>query len=274
MRIVFLVFLALLGKSYAFSVSDFFLNPNQQGQKLMQQQNFKEAEKTFTKPDWRATAAYRAGDFKTAAQQYNRLQNSLGFYNEGNALAHMGKLKEAIQAYDKALAIDPKHSDALYNRKIVADLLKQQEQKDKDSKTEQQNQDKKNQEGKDLEKNTSQQKQNDGSEKKQDQQQNQNQNQKSDSKEQPAKNQSAEEKKSEEQTVKPENSQEKQNQKQEKTTKPKEEDNIGKKPLSPQEKEAQQAKNQWLRLVPDDPGGLLREKFIRDHLRREGDFYP
>jgi Ca-activated chloride channel family protein len=29
-----------------------------------------------------------------------------------------------------------------------------------------------------------------------------------------------------------------------------------------------QAAEQWLRSVPDDPGGLLREKFRREHLRR------
>ncbi|HHF0526846.1 TPA: tetratricopeptide repeat protein, partial [Legionella anisa] len=39
------------------------------------------------------------------------------------------------------------------------------------------------------------------------------------------------------------------------------------------EREKQQAKEQWLRLIPDDPGGLMREKFLRDHLRRERGWY-
>ena len=30
----------------------------------------------------------------------------------------------------------------------------------------------------------------------------------------------------------------------------------------------QRANDQWLRMIPDDPGGLLREKFLRDHVRR------
>ncbi|SCX92676.1 Ca-activated chloride channel family protein, partial [Legionella micdadei] len=42
---------------------------------------------------------------------------------------------------------------------------------------------------------------------------------------------------------------------------------------SAEELEKQQAKEQWLRLIPDDPGGLMREKFLRDHLRREGGWY-
>jgi Ca-activated chloride channel homolog len=34
-------------------------------------------------------------------------------------------------------------------------------------------------------------------------------------------------------------------------------------------KENNPEKEQWLRLIPDDPGGLLREKFWRDHYRRK-----
>ena len=38
---------------------------------------------------------------------------------------------------------------------------------------------------------------------------------------------------------------------------------------APADREQQQAKEQWLRLIPDDPGGLLREKFLRDYLRMQ-----
>ncbi|MHA7840248.1 MAG: tetratricopeptide repeat protein [Gammaproteobacteria bacterium] len=31
----------------------------------------------------------------------------------------------------------------------------------------------------------------------------------------------------------------------------------------------QQATEQWLRQIPDNPGGLLRQKFLRDHQRRQ-----
>ena len=33
-------------------------------------------------------------------------------------------------------------------------------------------------------------------------------------------------------------------------------------------KEIRQATEQWLRRIPDDPGGLLREKFRRENLRQ------
>lgn len=35
------------------------------------------------------------------------------------------------------------------------------------------------------------------------------------------------------------------------------------------QREKQQAKKQWIRRIPDDPGGLLRQKFLRDFLRMQ-----
>ena len=34
-------------------------------------------------------------------------------------------------------------------------------------------------------------------------------------------------------------------------------------------REKEQSKKQWLRVIPDDPGGLMREKFLRDYLKRQ-----
>lgn len=38
---------------------------------------------------------------------------------------------------------------------------------------------------------------------------------------------------------------------------------------SPEQSEDQQAMDQWLRRIPDDPAGLLRRKFLLEHLRRQ-----
>ena len=34
--------------------------------------------------------------------------------------------------------------------------------------------------------------------------------------------------------------------------------------------EQQLAEDQWLRRIPDDPGGLLRRKFLIQHMQRQG----
>ena len=45
---------------------------------------------------------------------------------------------------------------------------------------------------------------------------------------------------------------------------------AGMEDLRPGEREARQALEAQLRRVPDDPAGLLRQRFLLQHLRREG----
>lgn len=110
--------------SYAFSWTDLWSTKDQQAQALMKIGQFKQAETTFQHADWRAAAAYRAGDYQQAAKEYQLLQNEQGYYNQGNALAHLGQYQEAIKAYNRALAMNPNNKDALFNRKLLEDLLK------------------------------------------------------------------------------------------------------------------------------------------------------
>jgi tetratricopeptide (TPR) repeat protein len=42
---------------------------------------------------------------------------------KGLALNNLGKYNEAIEYYDKALQIDPKHADALYNKGLALNKL-------------------------------------------------------------------------------------------------------------------------------------------------------
>ncbi|MBI2784847.1 MAG: tetratricopeptide repeat protein [Legionella longbeachae] len=220
-----LIFFALLYSLSAYSLNweDLWSTADQQGRDLMAKSKFKQAKETFTREDWAAAAAYRAGDYQQASKLYQKLKNEQGYYNEGNSLAHLGQYKEAIKAYDKALAINSTNQDALYNRKLIQDLLK----KDKEKK---QNKD---------------------------QQSKEQQNKEQQNKEQQNKEQQNKEQQNKEQQNKEQQNKEQQNQKVQ----------------SEAEREKQQAKEQWLRLIPDDPGGLMREKFLRDHLRRERGWY-
>jgi Ca-activated chloride channel family protein len=45
---------------------------------------------------------------------------------------------------------------------------------------------------------------------------------------------------------------------------------AGEADLTPQERERQQSMEAQLQRVPDDPAGLLRQRFLLQHLRREG----
>ena len=46
----------------------------------------------------------------------NTLTNVTTLINKGNALSRLGNYTQAIQYYDKALAIDPNNAIALYNK--------------------------------------------------------------------------------------------------------------------------------------------------------------
>lgn len=63
--------------------------------------------------------AYRAGDFDRAASAWRELPGPDAAYNLGNALAKQGRYEEAVAAYDEALRRQPGMEDAIANRKAV-----------------------------------------------------------------------------------------------------------------------------------------------------------
>lgn len=86
------------------------------------------AAELFEDPEWRAAAQYRAGDYEASAATLAGLDTATAHYNRGNALARAGELRAAIAAYDRALELDPDHEDARYNRDLLEKLLEQQRQ--------------------------------------------------------------------------------------------------------------------------------------------------
>lgn len=97
------------------------------GDALYKQGKFDEAAKIFTQ----LTKANKSDD------QQTRLAHS--FYNLGNSLLKSKKLKESIEAYENSLRLNPKDMDAKYNLEYAKQLLKKNNQKNKDN-----NQDKNN----------------------------------------------------------------------------------------------------------------------------------
>lgn len=71
-------------------------------------------------------AEYRRGQFDRAAALYRSVDSADAHYNRGNALARQGEYREAIAAYDAALAREPGMPDALANRRAVAAALNRQ----------------------------------------------------------------------------------------------------------------------------------------------------
>ena len=89
-----------------------------------------EGEDLWQRPDqqaherlMRGADAYRAGEFDQAADAWRGLPGADAQYNLGNAHAKAGRYREAIEAYDRALAREPGMADAIANRAAVQALL-------------------------------------------------------------------------------------------------------------------------------------------------------
>ncbi|MCJ8340052.1 MAG: VWA domain-containing protein, partial [Pseudomonadales bacterium] len=131
----------------ALSWDDLWQTANQQGARALAEEDYQRAAASFSDESWQGIAAYKNQNYQQAGNRFSRQNSADGFYNQGNALAQQGEYKHALQAYDKALAMQPTMADALANKSLVKQLLKQkQQQQNQDQQNQdQQNQDQQNQ---------------------------------------------------------------------------------------------------------------------------------
>lgn len=107
---------------------DWWQRPDQQAADLLGKGDATEAARRFADPEWKAAAHYRAGAYEETVSALADLETPDALYNKGNALARAGRLQEALRAYDQALEHQPGHEDAAYNRELVEEALNQQTQ--------------------------------------------------------------------------------------------------------------------------------------------------
>jgi len=244
----------------AASWSELWLNDNQRASRLLQDGKHGEAAELFKRPEWKAVARYRAEDYAESARQLTGSTAANSLYNLGNAKAQQGDLDGSIAAYEKALEITPDDDDTQYNLQYVKRLKEQQEQQH-------QNQagDDSSAEGQDGEGDS-------------DSEQSEGEN---DTEQEASDGES--DAQGEPQDGDPSGSDEEMNDEdlqalQEELQRAAEAAQARDQPeqLSEaqlaelrQQQEEQQAMEQWLRRIPDDPGGLLRRKF-RGQYQRQG----
>ncbi|TPW18467.1 MAG: hypothetical protein FD130_228, partial [Halothiobacillaceae bacterium] len=272
----------------AFEWRDLWQTPNQQAAKLLEQNRPKEAAQQFTDPAWQGTAAYRAGDYAAAAQAFGKLDTAEGHYNQANALAKAGKLDEAVKEYTTALQHDPNHQDAQYNKQLVEKLLQQQKENRENkeehkrqpqnspetAKDQQQGDQQPSPEGKSQE--GSQQQSDDAEQADQQQGRGSDQQESAPQDKSPAPStDKKEDEKSAAETATAAAEQKRNDEPQRLAQQQDDKSNPGEPSdgavatpeKSASDREQEQAVEQWLRRIPDDPGGLLRRKFQRDSQR-------
>ncbi|MDH5564354.1 MAG: VWA domain-containing protein, partial [Nitrospirota bacterium] len=286
---VLLAVLLLPQVSQAFSLENVWERPDQQGMQALEQKDPKKAAGLFEQPDWKGIAHYRAGDYEQAEQAFSTIDSPDAHYNRGNALAKLGKYPEAIASYQAALTKQADHVDAQHNLDVLKKMLEDQQspspQEQEPSSSDSSSDDK-------------QQKSDGGPSDQQSQEHPSEKNEKDDGSSQAASQQEGqEEEHSSGSTQDPEEkanqSEASESQKTSQENPPKSDDpdqsdvaqsSPGEegKEADPQAQQAsasqseqaredqktEQALQQWLRRIPDDPGGLLRQKFLMEHRRR------
>ncbi|WP_448210878.1 VWA domain-containing protein [Colwellia sp. MEBiC06753] len=125
---------------------DLWKTKDQQAQQAFNQEQYQQAATTFEDPMWKGSAHFKAGDYQAAADEFSALNSAQGFYNQGNALAKLNQLDQAIAAYDKALALNPNMEDAKANKALLEQLKQQQDQQNnqQQGQNQEQNQDSQN----------------------------------------------------------------------------------------------------------------------------------
>ena len=121
--------------SQAWEWRDLFINDNQRAYELLQEGQAAEAAQAFDDSTWQGIASYKAQEYEEALQYWSNEESPITSYNRGNALARNGKLPEALEAYDRALASEPDWEDAQFNRDLVAKLLDSQQKQSQEDKS-------------------------------------------------------------------------------------------------------------------------------------------
>ncbi len=228
-------------------------NQDQRAAEILQQGESEQAAKIFSDQDWKAAAQYKAGQYEDALQHWQSQNTPDAIYNRANALGNLGRLEESLEAYDELLKLQPDNEDAIYNRKLVEEALKQQQQQDQSQQGDGEKDDKQQQSD-----NSSNQKNQDQQGQDQQGQDQQGQDQQSQDSELGDQQDGQQE---QSQSGKSDQQEQSEAEKQKNKEDPEAESTQSLTDAEQQQNLTEQAEAQWLRRIPDDPGGLLRNKF-------------
>lgn len=259
-----------------------WLTPDQRGRRALERGDAGRARELFEDPAWAGTAAYREGDFEAAARDFGRGDSADDWYNRGNALARSGDLEGAIEAYRQSLEKAPGRSDASENLALVEKLKEQRDQQQQEQQNQQNQQNPDQQDGDEQDRNGDSGDSGDkgdtgnGGQRPPGEDARDGQSPSPGENETPppgGNNQQPGDRQSTgtgndpgESGERPEASP---SAAREKDADDGEHRNTAPAAPSPEEAERNQAMEQWLRRVPDDPSGLLREKFRYESRQRQ-----
>lgn len=220
--------------SYA-SPLDWIKTNDQKAQQAVNQGDWESAAKLFDDPHWKAASQYAQGAYADTAKTIAPLANSASdFYNLGNALAMSEDLPTALEAYKQALKLNPDFKEAKENLDYAQKQLEKQQSKEDSDNSPKDNTNENSQ----------------------------------------APQSNSDNQKSDDSNKDSENSEQKQDNNSEKQDNQNPEQGaaqVESKADNTSSMEEQQALEQWLRQIQDDPGTLLQRKLWYLHQERRNE---
>ncbi|MEQ3661000.1 MAG: VWA domain-containing protein [Glaciecola sp.] len=259
-----------------------FKNADQQGLDSYQNEDYETASQLFKNQMWKGAALYKQQNYEAALEAFQQVPGAESHYNQGNTLAKIGQLQDAIAQYEKALALHPGHANAMANKKLIEELLEQQEQQEnQDSESseqdssgeqnQQEQQDGQQQDGEQSQNGEQNQQQDQGSEQDQDQEQ-ESESQQSGNNGEPKDEQGQEQAESTEEQQNEQEQNAQQAGEEAENEKPEEQQaavqQVSEEDMTPEQREQMQRMQMLMNKVPDDPAYLLQRKMLLESQQR------
>lgn len=266
--------------------ADWWLTPEQQAKSALESDDVERLKSVAPDAAWQGVAEHEAGDFEAAAKTFNGTAQqqqiegnseaaNRALFNQGVSEVRAGQYDNAVQTFDQVLEQDPQFTDAEHNRDIAQQLIEQQQQQ------EQERQEGEGEGEEDASPEEGEQQSSDDSGEPSDESQSADQEdsgepaepEQSDSDQEPGESDEDGDQEPDSQAQMDADEQAAQdaleaeaqaaNQDDELTDAEAQEANAA--PVEQPMSESDQATEQWLRRIPDDPAGLLRRKLEQSH---------
>ena len=276
--LVIMVMFLLFGQPVQAS---WFLNDNQEALKNFKEHNYGAAAEKFTDTQWKASAAYKSGDYDAAFKNFAKGNDVTALYNQGNALAKGGKIDEAIKKYEEVLQQQPDFEDAKFNLEYLKKQQKQNnqnqsknndnKQQQKQQQSEQQKQQQSEQQKQQQSEQQNQQQQSEQQKQQQSEQQNQQQQSEKQNQQQQSEQQNQQQQSEQQKQQQQSEQQNQQQQSEQQNQQPEEQKSVSigaSDKQSSAEREKIRARMQKFRKIPEDKGGLLRAFIKKEYAKK------
>lgn len=104
-------------------IADWFLTPDQQGQRAFRQKDFARAAELFVDPMWKGYALYRAGKYSDAVEVLNRLDTAQATFTKGMAHIRNREYRDGVRAFEAVVEMEPDYPGAAENLALSREIV-------------------------------------------------------------------------------------------------------------------------------------------------------